>query len=461
MENTMNNATVNASINTTTEEERTMDNTAVNATVNAENQEENAMENNTVAIEEVEVLENNAMYTDMLASSASPSVGQLVQKIKKGLIVFDNAVQRSLVWTPDKKSLLIDSVLCGIILPPMVGVKDTVTDKNGKSKVIFDMIDGKQRANAFYEFANDGFTLNGVRNVVLDDDSLFNPNGKKFSELPDEIKDRINGTKLSITLYENVTDEEIADLFMRYNNGKPLSAIELTRVRSKELSTIQEVGKHELFDSALTKKALARYTNEDIVIKTDMMLRVPRTEICLDNKAVRPYTENVHLGEEEINTLNEVFDYILEVYTELTEDADKATTRIAKKMLVRTHMISLVPFVKEAIDKEIPEGKFGDWVMSFYGGKIDPSYTSNASSGSNHHSQVEARRKALEKSFNAFFTKAVLEEIRKAAENTEDDNAEETVNAEVEEAVKVLATDEEISDAELAELAHEMEKALA
>lgn len=451
MENTtMNNATVNATINNNAKGENDMMNEAtVNATVNAAN-EENDM--NTP-----EVLENNALYTDMLASSASPSVGQFAAKVKKGLIVFDNAVQRSLVWTPDKKSLLIDSVLCGIILPPMIGVKDTVTTETGKSKVIFDMIDGKQRSNALCEFLNDGFALEGVRNVILDDDELYNPNGKKFSELPDEIKDRISGTKLSITLYENVTDEEVADLFMRYNNGKPLSAIELTRVRSKELSTIQEVGKHELFDSALTKKAMARYTNEDIVIKSDMMLRVPREEVCLDNKAVRPYTENVHLGEEEINTLNSVFDYILETYTELTEDADKATLRIAKKMLVRTHMISLVPFVKEAIDKEIPESKFGDWVMSFFGGKIDTTYTSNASSGSNHHAQIEKRRSVLEKSFNAYFNKAALEAIRKEQE------AEEAAE-EVEEAVEntSLATEvEEISDIEYKELEREMMEALA
>lgn len=450
MENTMNNnATVNAAINNAKEENTMMNEATVNATVNAAN-EENDM--NTP-----EVLENNALYTDMLASSASPSVGQFAAKVKKGLIVFDNAVQRSLVWTPDKKSLLIDSVLCGIILPPMIGVKDTVTTETGKSKVIFDMIDGKQRSNALCEFLNDGFALEGVRNVILDDDELYNPNGKKFSELPDEIKDRISGTKLSITLYENVTDEEVADLFMRYNNGKPLSAIELTRVRSKELSTIQEVGKHELFDSALTKKAMARYTNEDIVIKSDMMLRVPREEVCLDNKAVRPYTENVHLGEEEIDTLNSVFDYILEVYTELTEDADKATLRIAKKMLVRTHMISLVPFVKEAIDKEIPESKFGDWVMSFFGGKIDTTYTSNASSGSNHHAQIEKRRAALEKSFNVFFNKAALEAIRKEQE------AEEAAE-EVEETADntSLATEvEEISDIEYKELEREMMEALA
>lgn len=455
MENTMNNATINAAINNNAKEENTMMNEAtVNATINAA---ENAQEENAMNTPEVEVLENNALYTDMLASSASPSVGQFVAKVKKGLIVFDNAVQRSLVWTPDKKSLLIDSVLCGIILPPMIGVKDTVTTETGKSKVIFDMIDGKQRSNALYEFLNDGFALEGVRNVILDDDELYNPNGKKFSELPDEIKDRISGTKLSITLYENVTDEEVADLFMRYNNGKPLSAIELTRVRSKELSTIQEVGKHELFDSALTNKAMARYTNEDIVIKSDMMLRVPREEICLDNKAVRPYTENVHLGEEEIDTLNSVFDYILETYTELTEDADKATLRVAKKMLVRTHMISLVPFVKEAIDKEIPESKFGDWVMSFFGGKIDTTYTSNASSGSNHHAQIEKRRSALEKSFNVFFNKAALEAIRKEqeAEEAADEAEGNADNTE-------LATDiDEISDAEFKELEREMEEALA
>ena len=64
------------------------------------------------------------------------------------------------------------------------------------------------------------------------------------------------------------SDDEINEMFWRLNNGKPLSAIELTRVKAKSIDQIRALSKHDIFTSALSQKALNRYTNEDIVIKS-------------------------------------------------------------------------------------------------------------------------------------------------------------------------------------------------
>ena len=78
-------------------------------------------------------------------------------------------------------------------------------------------------------------------------------------------------------------------MFYRLNFGKPLSSIELSRARAKSLKVIQEIGKHELFTTTLTAKAFEKYTHEDLVIKSYIMLTSDTP--CLDSKMVRPVME--------------------------------------------------------------------------------------------------------------------------------------------------------------------------
>jgi len=186
------------------------------------------------------------------------SAKQLTKSIEKGTITFDNAVQRGYVWDNDRKSLLIHSMLEGFPIPAFFASKD----ENGYS-----MLDGKQRSEAISGYINGNYFLTNLPEVMAEI-SIQNTENKKevieegldingsyFSDLPEDLQDRIKDYSLTVYYFDGITEEEINEMFFRLNNGKPLTAIELTRVKARSLEKFQEIGKHELFTSTLTEKA--------------------------------------------------------------------------------------------------------------------------------------------------------------------------------------------------------------
>ena len=68
--------------------------------------------------------------------------------------------------------------------------------------------------------------------------------GMKFSSLPETLQDIVSDYSLTVYYFDGITEDEITELFWRLNNGKPLSAIELTRVKTKSKSAIAALSKH-------------------------------------------------------------------------------------------------------------------------------------------------------------------------------------------------------------------------
>lgn len=374
---------------------------------------------------------------------------QLSKMIEKGTITFDNAVQRGFVWDNDRKSLLIHSMMTGFPIPAMYAAKDTET-KN------YSMLDGKQRSNAINDFLHGRFTLSNVPEVVLEDGTEVDVNGMYFSGLCEELQDIISNYSLTIYYFEDISDEDVAELFYRINNGKALSSVEMSRVRSKALKTIQEIGQHELFTTALTEKAFEKYTHEDLVIKSYIMLTSDTP--CLDTKVVRPTMEKAEFSEQDINIMNGVFNRILNTYKTIVADdspeTGKLSKRIAKRLLTRTHMLSIMPIVKKSLIDRVPDDVFTLWVKNFFCGsrsatKYDE-YNSRCTAGSGHAETIKIRLDVIKKDYNKFMKKIEKErendrsvnevnEIVETVENTE--TVEETSNETVE-VVKATETNE-------------------
>lgn len=343
------------------------------------------------------------------------TIKRLAKEVKKGNVKFDNAVQRSLVWTKDQKSLLIDSVLEGYPIPPVYASKND----DGK----FDMLDGKQRINTFIEFINDEFGLTKVVNEIdcEEEGEKVDIVGLKFSELPEEFRDRICDYTIEIKQYEGITDEETNELFRRINNGKPLSAIELTRVKAKSLPIIQEIANHNIFTHALTAKAFSRYTHEDIVIKAYAELFTENPSF--ETKVIRPLMEEMEITEEQKNQLIAGFDKLLEAYTTLKsreiadEEESKKRDRVCKRMLIRTHLLALMPL---ATDDNVTVTDLAEFCYKFfYGTKttINEVYNANASRGTGKAESVQNRLREIKKSYSEFINrreytpKATLDDI--------------------------------------------------
>lgn len=336
---------------------------------------------------------------------------QLSKMINKGTITFDNAVQRGLVWDDKRKSLLIHSMLEGYPIPAMYAAKDTET-KN------YSMLDGKQRSNAINDFLSGRFTLVDVPEVTLEDGTEVDVNGKFFSGLDEEMQDILSNYSLTIYYFEDITDEQIAELFYRLNNGKALSQIEHSRSVARSLKTIQEIGKHELFTTALTEKAFERYTHEDLVVKSYIMLNYSNPS--LDTKFVRPVMEDAEFTENDIELLNAVYDRILNTYKAIIEDdsaeTGKISKRIAKRLLTRTHMLSILPIVKRSLDENVSDEVFTLWVKNFFCGTRSVTkyeeYNSRATSGSGHAENIKVRLKVIKKDYEKFMKQYEKENVK-------------------------------------------------
>lgn len=333
---------------------------------------------------------------------------QLTKSIEKETIRFDNAVQRSYVWDNDRKSLLIHSMIEGFPIPAFYAAKD----EQGYS-----MLDGKQRSEAISSFINNKFYLTNLPEVMAEL-TIVNAEGEKelieeeidingsfFTDLPEELQDRIKDYSLTVYYFDGITEDEISEVFFRLNNGKPLSAIELTRVKAKSLESIKDIAKHDIFTSTLTEKAINRYTNEDIVIKSWAVLTNEKPD--LESKTIRSTIEQADITEDQANNIKAIYDKVLEVYTALTATGDKQDTKVAKRIVTRTHLISLVPIISKQISKDSwNTQQFTNWVRHFFAGArsatIDEIYNDAARSGSGKSENVKKRLEAIESDFRKY-----------------------------------------------------------
>lgn len=319
---------------------------------------------------------------------------QLSKMEQNGKITFDNVVQRGYVWDVKRSSLLIHSMIEGYPVPPFYAVK---------SEEKYDMLDGKQRCKTISSFIRGEFALEDVPEIEVEDADgnieLIDINGMKFEEFEEDIQDLVAGYSLTLYYFDDINEDQVAEMFFRLNNGKPLSAIELTRAKAKSMTTIKEIGQHELFKNSLTEKAMSRYTNEDIVIKSYAMLHEENPS--METKVMRPLMAEAELNEDDKKQLIEVFDRVLTAHG-LIKDA-----KVAKRLLTRTHLISLVPMIWKSLQDGLSDNQVAEWVTAFLsGGKsasVSVIYNENAGSGSARKEAVRKRLDEVCKHYTEFF----------------------------------------------------------
>ena len=95
----------------------------------------------------------------------------------------------------------------------------------------FDIIDGQQRMESLYRFHEGAFPLLDPSTpsarfprFIADQPCLWS--GKRFHDLPEELKDQFLSTPLPVAFIEGDDDNEIRDLFVRLQAGSSLNAQE-------------------------------------------------------------------------------------------------------------------------------------------------------------------------------------------------------------------------------------------
>lgn len=174
------------------------------------------------------------IYTDQ----ADPEIDGLYQRWKRGKLDVQPDFQRYFVWDIIKSSRLLESALLDIPLPVIY----LTEEPDGKIYVI----DGQQRLTSFFAFI-DGlfpdkkgkpFKLTGLK--VLKDYQ-----GKQFSQLPEEIQDKIRYCKVRTITFKKESNPNLKfEIFERLNTGSvPLNTQELRNCiyRGKYNNLIKEL----------------------------------------------------------------------------------------------------------------------------------------------------------------------------------------------------------------------------
>ncbi|MBZ3935451.1 DUF262 domain-containing protein [Methanimicrococcus blatticola] len=134
------------------------------------------------------------------------------------------------VWSENKKSFLIDTILKNYPMPPIF-LRQKIDD-NGKT--MYDVIDGKQRLTSIISFINGDISL--PDNFSEDDFGSELLNGAKFADLDidrlREWKKEFWRYEVTIEYIDSDEDEIIDNIFDRLNrNGEPLTGQELRKAK--------------------------------------------------------------------------------------------------------------------------------------------------------------------------------------------------------------------------------------
>ena len=325
------------------------------------------------------------------------TVNQIKKMIDNGSLVFDNAIQRNFVWDKNRMSLLIDSLLRDYPVPAfyaITGDKKVTTPKGEVS--VYDCIDGKQRCTTIYRYLNNQFKLTDLEPFMTDDGEV-NISGMTYEELPEELQDTLKNAHLQVYSFDDISDEEIAEVMARLNNGKPLSAIDNTRIKAKDLPGIKALAEHKLFMEYLTEKARESHQAEELVIKSYMMI-TNMYESGLDNKYVRPVYENLVITDDIKTQLTQAFDNFYSVIKEI----ETKNASVVKKLMKKTHFISFIPTMTGEKNDEIVKNDAGIIISFFEEGKPSCSDEYNAACihASNSAANIKIRQDEITKHIN-------------------------------------------------------------
>ena len=308
----------------------------------------------------------------------------LVNQMEKGKVNYDNAVQRNLVWDVEKKSLLIHSMIYGYAIPAMYFTRD----ESG----VYDSLDGKQRSNTISEYLHDEFALTPDTPAVVDENGgMEDISGMYFSQLPEWAQDKIKDYNLTIYYYEGMTEAEVREFFRRLNNGKPLSAIELTRANVPSLTIFQQLAKHKAIQFVVSEAGRKRFTDEMIAMQLYQLITEKSPDFS--TKPFREWASKVEVDSEVLDTINAGLD----AYSVFARSLIDVNNKVLRTVKGRTHFISCAYYCCLAVQYDVNQDEINRTLTEFFSGhpSISPEYNHTVSAGSAKPTSVQTRRDVM------------------------------------------------------------------
>lgn len=154
------------------------------------------------AIEERFVQSQN----DLVLQSSDFSLQGLTDMVDDQIIDLSPKYQRRERWKTDRQSLLIESFILNVPVPPIYLAEEEYG--------VYSIIDGKQRITAVSDFLNNAFALRGL-------EEFSELNGARFRDLPQSIRGalRVRPYLRVITLLKQSHPRLKYEVFIRLNRG--------------------------------------------------------------------------------------------------------------------------------------------------------------------------------------------------------------------------------------------------
>ena len=156
-------------------------------------------------------------------------ISEFYENDKAGKYEYETVYQRDKVWSEEKKSFLIDSILKNYPIPP-VFFRMKIDQDTGITK--YDVIDGKQRLTTIRDFIDGKIALpEDFGDDKIGDSEL---NGATFADLDrfEKYKKQFWRYRIPVIFIETEDKDLIKNVFDRLNrNGVPLVPQELRRAK--------------------------------------------------------------------------------------------------------------------------------------------------------------------------------------------------------------------------------------
>lgn len=332
------------------------------------------------------------------------SLKQFCKMISEGNVVFDYPLQRDKnQWTHAQKSLLIHSIATDYAVPAVYSKGTVETTDAGYTQTIYSILDGKQRLTSVHDYLLGQYALMDETPAVRLGNHHYEMAGCYFSELPQPVQDAIYDYTINMYYFVNVTDDELADMFYRLNNGTPMSNQQKVKSKMgvKTATTLNELVKHPFASECvtMTSQQRKRAGDEQVIVEVMMLLDSELNVKVFGNKHIEAYAESMRAGKTELFArLEKAMDYLVEVSPE------------AHAMFKKKHASYMLMMADQALSLSIPSADFADWMSQF--AAFPPEGYEESVTGKTSAKKVHNAIQAVKGSFEAYFAKEIPTEAK-------------------------------------------------
>ncbi|MEI3891817.1 MULTISPECIES: DUF262 domain-containing protein [unclassified Bacillus (in: firmicutes)] len=292
------------------------------------------------------------------ATKDEMSVAQFMER--QPVFLFNDPIQRDSVWTVEKKSLLIVSIL------EEVSIGEIKTQTIRKSKKKFrNVLDGKQRLTTIRDYIRNRYALKDSFVQCFDvenegEEVLMDVSGMYFRDLPEQYQNRIMALILDIKSYEDLDDSKKSDLFKRWNNGQALkpSQIRKAMMSYELLHAIAEMKELEFTQAGFSASGLKNDNHSDMLLKALCVLKT-QNNTALDSKTIDGFLNQDAFKTEDIQELKELTNYLNESFKFMDE-------KHAKKSFGASKSITLIFVAKQAMKDNCSHEDFAKWIHAVF-----------------------------------------------------------------------------------------------